>query len=462
MTGGNKRHFFLYVIVRSFLLPLSITLLLRICTQTVVYGNKLFPIDSSNPISVNVQYEPHLTAWRVLMTTDHQASLVIPQVCPTECKQSPPSTDLVDCIGLKNLIQSGQWMHDHLNFAASGCPTQISTIPAGSSAWRDAQLELAMTHNVYVSSTDTIIIIDDARINNLSSTVDNTIQMQLRVTFVMRVDKHALVAVAQHSFWLKLTRPETWASGLLSVEHVCTTQGFTAPKHASVELFIASSGLQPCVWKCTAGFMRYPHNKPPPLRNIATNLLCMPFPENFVAVMFTFDVEIAYAVPQFLTDVELSVFDEIAFQLAPEPPAFAVCKVPQSIYDDIDFHAAVLQAAEKQQGELEIISKNTGRRLLQSPGYVNVVGLIVTPFVQQTPNILVRQINQAMANIDLPENVLDIDNVVIHTIFRVSEPITTVTHKTLRQETSQSSAVYVVSAGVIMSIVVLFFMRTLT
>ena len=85
-----------------------------------------------------------------------------------------------------------------------------------------------------------------------------------------------------------------------------------------------------------------PHNKPPPLRNIATNLLCTPFPENFVAVLFTFDVEISYAVPQFLTDVELAVFDDIAFQLAPTPPAFAVCKVPQSIYDDIDFHAAVL------------------------------------------------------------------------------------------------------------------------
>ena len=248
------------------------------------------------------EFKGYKNAWVVKVddNSNEQDYTEIVHVCKRDCLSvSASDTQIVDCVQLKQLVNTSQWFHHQMSaWSQSDWVVFCDAISGHEDVSWKQRVDVAVESGMHILQPFSVEIKNNPSAlapfaggpQWLQEWTDNDIasmRLTLRITHIFPHDTRFAVFFSMLVVEVPKPRQQLITTGVRSQ---CRQLGYVAPQYSHLFLRYLHGQTQ-CVWECLVDTLRQPFNAPPPAEGETSNKTCARLPAEFMAVVFGFTLE---------------------------------------------------------------------------------------------------------------------------------------------------------------------------
>lgn len=247
------------------------------------------------------EFKGYKNAWLVkVQEVNTQDYSRIVHVCKHDCVDvSSSDTLIVDCMQMKQLINSSQWFHHQMNawsqsdwvgFCDAVASQQDTSWTQKTNVVIESGMHILQPFSVEIKNNPSVLAPFAGGEQWLQEWTENdlaSLRLTLRITHIFAREKTFAVFFSMLIIEMPKPRQQLITT---AVQSKCRQLGYSAPQYAHLFLRYLHGETQ-CVWECLVDTLRQPFNAPPPVLGETSNQTCARVPAEFMAVVFGFTLE---------------------------------------------------------------------------------------------------------------------------------------------------------------------------
>jgi hypothetical protein len=257
-------------------------------------------------------YHAFENAWSISLNIPPLQSTLVFGVCREPCPHLSTEYQIHSCMSMLSIVKDFNWYNDY--FSSSTMDNESICENLRISNTIQGQIDKVLSDRSgaalirFRHPNSLVIFYEQEVVTNWMSATDNMFGLTFRATQIEVLGPNfGIRHFIQHVLLLNATQRSDFMNGGLTfmLRNSCTAKGFSAPEFANVH-GVSEAGRVRCVWECRADMLKTPYNSAPPtVQQLNTSsseyalldekYACIKIPEIYVAVIFGFTVDTAFA-----------------------------------------------------------------------------------------------------------------------------------------------------------------------
>jgi hypothetical protein len=272
-----------------------------------------FLIEANEKFEVlGATYHAFENAWSISLNIPALQSVLVFGVCREPCPHVSMEYQIHSCMSILSILKDINWYNEY--FSSSRIDNESICEDLRSSNTIQGQIDKILSDKSgaalmrFRHPNSLVVFYEQEVVTNWMAASDNMFGLTFRATQIEILGPNFGVRhFTGHVLLLNATQRSDFINGGLTflLRNSCTAKGFSAPEFANVH-GVSEAGRVRCVWECRGDMMKTPYNSAPPtVQQLNTSsaeyalldekYACIKIPEVYVAVIFGFTVDTAFA-----------------------------------------------------------------------------------------------------------------------------------------------------------------------